>query len=242
MAIKTEAHLAGAFGKADAEHFWWQTEAAFVSDRERELSRRAFLPLGQRVLDLGCAEGATLVHTDAGPGAIGLDVFEDKIAFAREKVPSVDFVRGSAYDLPFPDGRFDHVLVRDVIHHLDEPERAIREVGRVLAPGGRLDVLETCGRNPLVILHAVTNKAERGELRSTPAYLRGLIGGTLAIERIDKLQAMPIHRVVFHPKLGRPALAQVAAVRDLVDGIERLAERVVPESLWAYIHVRAHRR
>ena len=38
MAIRTEDHLEAAFGKADAEHLWWQTEAPFVGARERELS------------------------------------------------------------------------------------------------------------------------------------------------------------------------------------------------------------
>lgn len=241
MGIRTEEHLEAAFGKADADHFAWQTEAPFVGDRERELSRAAFLPLGERVLDLGCAEGATLVHLDAPPGTVGLDVFEDKLAFARERLPHVELVHGSAYELPFPDGRFDHVLVRDVIHHLDEPERAMREIRRVLSPGGRLDVLESCGRNPLVFLHAVTNRAERGELRSTPSYLRGLIGTCLRVERIQRFQAMPIHRLVFHPKLGRPALGADPRVRAVVDGLERLAGRVLPEGLWAYIHVRATR-
>lgn len=240
--VRTEQHLEGAFGKADAAHFWWQTEAPFVGARERELSRAAFLPLGERVLDLGCAEGATLVHLDAPAGTVGLDVFEDKLGFARERLPHVEFVCGSAYELPFEDGRFDHVLVRDVIHHLDEPERAVAEIARVLAPGGRVDVLESCGRNPLVFLHAVTNKAERGELRSTPAYLRGLFGTHLQVDAVERFQPMPIHRVVFHPKMGRPALGEVALVRRLVDGFERLAGRVLPEPLWAYIHVRATRR
>ena len=241
MAIRTEQHLEAGFGKADETHFWWQTDAPFVGARERALSRSAFLPLGERVLDLGCAEGATLVHVDAPAGTVGIDIFEDKLAFARKKLPDVEFVNGSAYELPFDDGRFDQVLVRDVIHHLDEPERAIREVRRVLAPGGRLDVLETCGRNPLVFLHAVTNKVERGELRSTPAYLRGLIGAELEIERVERFQAMPVHRVIFHPKLGRPALGDTA-VAQLVEGFEHLASRIIPEVFWAYIHVRAIKR
>jgi SAM-dependent methyltransferase len=241
VAIRTEEHLAAAFGKADGDHFAWQTASPFVGDRERDLSRAAFLPLGERVLDLGCAEGATLVHVGAPPGTVGLDVFEDKLAFARRQLPEVEFVQGSAYDLPFPDGRFDHVLVRDVIHHLDEPERALREIRRVLSPGGRLDVLESCGRNPLVFLHAVTNRAERGELRSTPGYLRGLVGTWLRVDRVERFQPMPIHRLVFHPRLGRPALGAAPGVRAVVDGLERLAGRVLPESLWAYIHVRATR-
>lgn len=242
MAIKTEQHLEAGFGKADETHFWWQTDAPYVGARERELSRSAFLPLGERVLDLGCAEGATLVHIGAKPGTVGIDIFDDKLAFARKQLPEVEFVNGSAYELPFENGRFDHVLVRDVIHHLDEPERAVREIRRVLSPGGRVDVLETCGRNPLVFLHAITNKVERGELRSTPSYLRNLFGRELEVDIVERFQAMPVHRVVFHPKMGKPALGDEPRVAGLVEGFERLAAKLVPQALWAYIHVRAIRR
>ncbi len=245
MPIKTEQHLEAGFGKADETHFRWQTGASFVGARERELSRAAFLPLGDRVLDLGCAEGATLVHLrealgESG-GTVGIDIFEDKLAFARKQLPDVEFVNGSAYELPFDDGRFDHVLIRDVIHHLDEPERAVREIRRVLSPGGRVDVLESCGHNPLVFLHAITNKVERGELRSTPAYLRALFGAELEVERVERFQPMPVHRVVFHPKMGRPALGDAPRVARLVDGFERLAAKILPEALWAYIHLRARK-
>jgi SAM-dependent methyltransferase len=242
VAIKTEQHLEAGFGKADEKHFWWQTGSPFVGERERELSRAAFLPLGERVLDLGCAEGATLVHVGAPAGTVGIDIFEDKLAFARKQLPDVEFVNGSAYELPFEDGRFDHVLIRDVIHHLDQPERAVAEIRRVLSPGGRVDVLESCGQNPLVFLHALLNEVERGELRSTPRYLRQLFGRELDVERVDRFQAMPVHRIVFHPKMGRPALGDAPRVASLVDGFERLAAKILPEALWAYIHVRATKR
>lgn len=236
-----EAELFGAFGAADGPHFEWQTEHPYVGARERELTRAAFLPLGARVLDLGCAEGATLVHLGCPPGAVGVDVFEDKLAFARARVPNTEFVRASAYELPFEAGRFDHVLVRDVIHHMEQPERALAEVRRVLAPGGRLDVLETCGKNPLIALHALTNAAERGELRSTRRYLERLIGASFQIERVTHHQGLPLHRLVFHPKLGAPSLARRPRVARALAAIERTADALMPAELHAYLHVRATR-
>ncbi len=85
-------HLADAFGAAAPEHFDWQTRGAFVSEREAELVRQAFLPLGKRVLDLGCGEGATLYHLGAPEGAVGVDLFADKLAFARRRLPACRFV------------------------------------------------------------------------------------------------------------------------------------------------------
>src|SRR5262245_60880374 len=103
-----------AFGAAEPEHFAWQTEAAVVAERERELIRRAFLPLGERVLDLGCGEGATLVHLDSPAGACGVDLFQDKIDFATKRLPGCRFVQASVYELPFEDKSFDHLLIRDL--------------------------------------------------------------------------------------------------------------------------------
>ena len=57
----------------------------------------------------------------------------------------------------------------------------------------------------------------------------------------ERLQALPIHRLIFHPSLGSPRLAQRPAARRLVSGIERLAEAVVPSWAWAYLHLRAVR-
>lgn len=234
-----DRHLEAAFGAAAPEHFDWQTSGAYVAERERELCRAAFLPLGARLLDLGCGEGATLYHVGAPDGAVGLDLFEDKLAFARTRLPRCTFVAGSAYELPFPDASFDHVLVRDVVHHLEQPERMIDEVARVLAPGGRVDVLEPCRYNPLIFVHAVTRPAERGELRSTGPFLERLVARRFRVVGAAKhLQPMPVHRLVFHPDIGQPRLAEQPVVRGAIDTFERLAGHLLPQVFWAYLHVR----
>lgn len=232
-------HLADAFGAAAPEHFDWQTRGAFVSEREAELVRQAFLPLGKRVLDLGCGEGATLYHLGAPEGAVGVDLFEDKLAFARLRLPACRFVAGSVEALPFEAASFDHVLVRDVVHHLDEPARLVDECRRVLVPGGRIDVLEPCRYNPLILLHALTNPAERGELRSTIPFLVDLLAKRFTVQSTARHQPLPVHRLVLHPDLGRPSLGESRAVRALLSGVERAAGAVLPGPLWAYIHVRA---
>jgi ubiquinone/menaquinone biosynthesis C-methylase UbiE len=236
--MSMQRHLEAAFGAAAPEHYDWQTSSPFVAERERALVRAAFLPLGERLLDLGCGEGATLYHLGAPAGAVGVDIFEDKLAFARTRLPRCTFVAGSAYELPFPDASFDQVLVRDVVHHLEEPERMIDECRRVLAPGGRIDVLEPCRYNPLILVHAVTRPAERGELRSTETFLRRLVARRFRVVSTRRHQAMPIHRLVFHPDIGSPRLASRPLVRGAVGGFERLAAALLPKPFWAYLHVR----
>jgi SAM-dependent methyltransferase len=234
------AALAEAFGDADPAQFAWQTEGAFVSQRERALVEAAFLPLGARVLDLGCAEGATLRHLGNPASAVGVDLFPAKLAFARAHAPRGQFVAGSAEALPFADGSFDHVLIRDLIHHIPDPTRMIDECARVLAPGGRIDVLEPCRWNPLIALHAITQPAERGELRSTPGYLSQLLARRFAVAGVTRHQALPLHRLVFHHRRGTMHLAERAGWTAVVDQLERVAATVMPRAAWAYIHVRAY--
>ncbi|MCC6521556.1 MAG: methyltransferase domain-containing protein [Polyangiaceae bacterium] len=242
---RAKSALEQAFGAAAPEHFAWQTEHPYVAARERALVRAAFLPLAGRVLDLGCGEGATLVHLgargDADVEAVGVDLFEDKLAFAREVLPGCRFVAASADALPFESGSFDQVIVRDLVHHLEAPERSFAEIARVLRPGGRLDVLEPCGRNPLVLLHALSQRAERGELRSTPARLERLLAPGFVVTARTRHQALPLHRIVFHPRFGLPRLAARAWAASAVAGVEALAARALPRALWAYMHLRATR-
>jgi SAM-dependent methyltransferase len=231
-------HLEAAFGAAQPEHFDWQTSCPYVAEQERELVRSAFTPLGAKVIDLGCGEGATLHHLEA-TGAVGVDLFPAKTAFAAELVPRCTFVAASVEELPFDDGCFDHVLVRDLVHHLDEPSRMVDEAWRVLEPGGRIDVLEPCRYNPMIAAHALMIPAERGELRSSAPFLRKLLSRRFEVRRVEQLQALPLHRLVFHPSLGSPRLAQRPVARAVVAACEYAASILLPKGVWSYLHLRA---
>jgi SAM-dependent methyltransferase len=232
-----DRHLVDAFGGAAPEHFRWQTESPGVAEAERALVLAAFLPLGRRVLDLGCAEGATLRHLGDPPGAVGLDLFPTKLAFARGQIRAW-LVAGSATALPFADGTFDQVMVRDVIHHVPDAEGLLAECRRVLSPGGRIDVLEPCRYNPLILAHAILQPAERGELRSSPAFLSRLVGRHFRRCTVTHHQPLPLHRLVFHPRFGLGGAARRAGLRRVVETVERLAGLLMPRATWAYVHVR----
>jgi SAM-dependent methyltransferase len=69
--------------------------------------------------------------------AEGVDVSEDALAFCRER--GLDKVRlGAAEELPYEDGTFDLVTALDVVEHLDDDLAGLREMRRVLRPGGRV--------------------------------------------------------------------------------------------------------
>jgi len=99
---------------------------------------------GMRLLDFGCGTGTTTVGLAAAvaPGeVVGLDIGEPALALAAERgVGNVRFDSGSVYALPFPDASFDAAFSRSVLEHLAEPLAALREVRRVLKPGGVIGV------------------------------------------------------------------------------------------------------
>lgn len=234
--------LKTAFARAASEHYDWQTSGPGVAERERALVHAAFLPLRPRLLDLGCGEGATLFHLGEPAGAWGVDLFPEKLHFARDKLRKCHFACASVCDLPFAAQSFDQLVVRDLIHHLDDPGRFIAECERILGPGGRIDILEPCRNNPLIFLHALALPVERGELRSTMSFLTGVVSQRFEVTATARLQGLPVHRIVFHPELGRPAWGRSPLARRMVDAVESLADAVIPRFARAYLHIRAVKR
>ena len=95
-----------------------------------------------RLLEVSCGRGGGLnALLDASGGKIratGLDVAASAIAYCRSAYdkPNVDFVEGSATDLPVPDASFDVVLNVEASNDYDDRQRFFREVARVLKPDG----------------------------------------------------------------------------------------------------------
>jgi SAM-dependent methyltransferase len=102
-----------------------------------DLARRHF-PTAGRLLDVGCGPGdwAQWIARDLpGLEPHGVDVVDGCTADIRFQV----------YDgrrLPYPDGHFDAIVVFSVLHHADDPEALVSEIGRVSRTGGRLIVVE----------------------------------------------------------------------------------------------------
>jgi SAM-dependent methyltransferase len=97
---------------------------------------------GERVLEVGCGSGCDLLQfAKHGAIATGVDITERHIELARQRVAGLAAVQyGSACELPFGDDSFDYVYSHGVFHHIDTPELAVRELLRVLRPGGRFNV------------------------------------------------------------------------------------------------------
>jgi SAM-dependent methyltransferase len=91
------------------------------------------------ILDLGCGEGITLgklVEQFPESTILGMDNLEENLEICREFDLPVRF--GDVYNLDLPDDSIDAVLFMEVVEHLHEPDRAVREIWRVLRPDGKL--------------------------------------------------------------------------------------------------------
>jgi SAM-dependent methyltransferase len=109
---------------------------------------------GDRVLDVACGPGNfTRAFADAaGDGlVIGVDASRTMLAQAARERPGggVVYARASATDLPFADASFDAVCCFAALYLIEEPFRAVGEIVRVLAPGGRVALLSSVARGTL---------------------------------------------------------------------------------------------
>ncbi len=120
---------------------------AALNDRHPELS----LSTRPKVLDCGVGDGAFssafCAHRDTPPQLTGIDISPQMLDAAGRHLGargvSADLRLGDVRDLPFGDNEFDLILCGHVLEHLPSPERALRELYRVLKPGGHLVLVAT---------------------------------------------------------------------------------------------------
>jgi demethylmenaquinone methyltransferase/2-methoxy-6-polyprenyl-1,4-benzoquinol methylase len=116
---------------------------AGLDRRWRRLTAEAVVSPEDEVLDACCGTGdLALAAERAGGRVTGLDFSERMLERARRKSASVRWVRGDVLALPFADGSFDAVTVGFGIRNVEDLEAGLRELARVLRPGGRLGCLE----------------------------------------------------------------------------------------------------
>ena len=122
--------------EVEQSHWWYigrrRIIAGFVEQICRQVTDRT-----PRILDVGCGTGANLLMLSKYGEAEGVDVSEDALAFCRER--GLDKVKlGAGEELPYENGTFDLVTAFDVVEHMDDDLAGLKEMRRVLRPGGRV--------------------------------------------------------------------------------------------------------
>ncbi|CAN5564965.1 hypothetical protein BH11PLA2_BH11PLA2_05020 [soil metagenome] len=137
-----ELHQSGQNEQFLVEYFAHEyRKGAAVVERFRKLAPAW---KGGRCLDFGCGGGGLSYRiAEQCDSVVGIDLEEDKIAFAKAQATrlnksNVDFICYPGGDLPFEGNSFDSIVCIDVVEHLPTPERFFAEFRRVLKPGGLL--------------------------------------------------------------------------------------------------------
>jgi SAM-dependent methyltransferase len=117
-------------------HTWFEFQAGWTRQTRQWLYREA--GLGQAVLDVGCGTGVILdelIHRGV-KRAVGLDIDAGMVAFTRQRTTAAVCVGGDAHALPFSQHSFDVVVCHYLLLWLADPLQAVREMARVVRPGG----------------------------------------------------------------------------------------------------------
>ncbi len=148
-----------------------------VHAQGEDLARMVDLAASQktwRVLDAGCGAGhAALTFAPHVAHITGVDLSEAMLAQCRQNaaarsLTNVDFRRGDVEALPFEDASFDLVISRYSAHHWPQPQQALREIRRVLQPGGQFILSDIVSFDDF----AVDTHVQAIELLRDPSHVR----------------------------------------------------------------------
>jgi SAM-dependent methyltransferase len=103
---------------------------------------------GMRVIDCGCGQGSITIDLAelVAPAEVrGIDLRASDLEAARgaamqRGVQNVTFIEASIYEVPYADGSFDVAIAHQVLHHLSDPLAALRQMRRILRPGGVVSI------------------------------------------------------------------------------------------------------
>jgi SAM-dependent methyltransferase len=225
------------FEAPEEERYRHQTAHPFFAQSEKALLE-GFEPCpGECLLEIGCGEGGNLFFLQDIPAKFfGIDLFVRKLVFAKGQLQNCGFICSGAEYLPFSDESFDVVLCRDVLHHLPDRGRALKEMTRVCRQGGRMVIIEPNGRNLIMRVLPWLVKAESEIKKNSPQFLAQLLNEQTGLPvQVTFRQPFPLFRMLLHYRYGFPWLGRCRWVTTLFGGIDRVAGKILPPSRWAYM-------
>jgi 2-polyprenyl-3-methyl-5-hydroxy-6-metoxy-1,4-benzoquinol methylase len=111
--------------------YWW-------SNRFNAILARRYGKHGTRLLEIGSGMGHLVGQLEDTFETYGVDVNHWAVKQSKSVVEKTSLQTASAQELPYRDGAFNVVIIKHIVEHLPEPEKAIREIGRVTESGGTL--------------------------------------------------------------------------------------------------------
>ena len=222
----------------------WQTQNQVIIQAESNLLKHLCITTGIKVLELGCGTGSNLFNLKTMGESFnytGIDINEKEISFATREFPGDKFIVGDATSVSLPDGLFDLVFCRDVIHHL-EPHRQLKlfqEMTRLTRAGGKVVLIESNGLNFVIRIFGKLVRAERYVLYSTPERIAKLLGKVEALDTdgISLIFVEPwnLFRFILHYKLGLPWLSKSKIIRGMFEKLINIVSKTIPVNRSSYM-------
>lgn len=193
---------------------------------------------GLDILDVGCGQGIDLVeYARAGARATGIDLTPRHVELARSHIAAMDLqasvLDGDAEQLPFEAASFDRVSSNGVLHHTPDMSTALREIRRVLRPGGEARIAVYNRRS----FHYWLSQVLLGGIVQRGLFDEGSMEGVLArsVERTS-IGARPLVRVYSAPQLRR--MLTDAGFTDVRTCVRGFNAEDTPISTWVSRHTR----
>jgi len=167
------------FGKYS--QYWW-------SNRFYAILARRYGVRNGRLLEIGSGLGHLVGQLEDSFRTYGMDLNHWAVKESKSVIEKTALQTASAQDIPFADGAFGVVIIKHIVEHLPDPEKAIEEIGRVTAPGGIL-ILATPNLDSLL-------KPWKGErwigyqdpthisLQSPSVWLDWIVGAGFSLKRV----------------------------------------------------------
>lgn len=212
----------------NAEEVWgWASPAGQLRANRRAeyLYKLGGYKKGDKLLEIGCGTGLFTgkVYEATSATIIGTDISEDLLEVARKQHPEIEFRVADAMNLDFPDNTFDGVYGSSIIHHLDM-EKAMKEIHRVLKPGGSTVFAEPNMLNPQIFIQKNVPfiKEALGDSPDETAIVRWKMKGLM--QRLGYVNINIFPYDFLHPYTPKPLIPFVNTVGKIVEKIPLLRE------------------
>lgn len=211
-----------------AEDIWnWASPAGMVrADRRAQyFIDQAKISAKDKVLEIGCGTGlfTRKVYEQTKAAITAIDISEELLTEARKLLPEATFKIDDAMNLSFPDNYFDVVFGSSVLHHL-EMEKSIKEILRVLKPGGRMVFAEPNMINPQILVQKNIPFIKKwlGDSPDESAIVRWTFNDMMKKNGYKNISIFPYD--FLHPVTPKSLISLVNGIGKIVEQIPLLKE------------------